>query len=66
MSPPMSEGDIKTLYLVEDICPEVHWSHQFTSFLRVYPKMSMKIVSKNWIKRLKRCVLAKGEYFEGN
>ena len=57
----------KNTYLVGGIGPEVHWSLQFTSFYWVYPKMSMKsFFFQNWIKRLKRCVLAKRDYFKGD
>ena len=62
--PKLKKKKPKNTYLVGDIGPEVHWGLRFTSFLWIYPKMSMKLVSKKWIKRLKRCVLAKGEYFE--
>ena len=35
-------------------------------FLMGVPKDEYENCFKNWIKRLKRCVLAKGEYFERN
>ena len=57
---PIFEIEENNTYLVGDICPEVLWGLQFTSFLWVYPKMSMKSVWKIgfkdwndvfWIKR---------------
>ena len=45
---PLSKIEKKNL--VGDIGPDVHLGMQFTSFLGVYPKMSMKIVSKTGLK----------------
>ena len=56
----------KNNYLVGDIGREVHLGLWFSSFFLVYPKMSMKTISKIGLKDLKRCVQAKCQYLKGN